>query len=309
MSEVSTQPGRPTPPVITPVDRFGLTLCLAIITHAAVVLGISFAGEDPPARSYETMEIVLVQSKSEKPEEAKALAQANLDGGGDVDDDVRPATPLPPPFPSAEAEVTAPPPAAAPAEPEPAPAEAVMAVDAPAEEAPAADRRVEARDELRIDQTAEREAPERELPDAATLVANSMKIAALSAEIQRKLQAKAERPRRKYISASTSEFLYAAYMEAWRAKVERIGNLNYPDAARRQKLSGSLILDVALNPDGSINDIAIRRSSGHKILDDAAVRIVELAGPYAPFPDEIRAETDILHITRTWQFINSSGFM
>ena len=85
-------------------------------------------------------------------------------------------------------------------------------------------------------------------------------------------------------------------------------NLNYPDAARKQKLSGSLILDVALNNDGSINQITVRRSSGHKVLDDAAIRIVELASPYSPFPDHIREETDILHITRTWQFLNSHRF-
>jgi protein TonB len=97
-------------------------------------------------------------------------------------------------------------------------------------------------------------------------------------------------------------------MEAWRAKVERVGNLNYPEAARKQNLSGSLILDVALNADGSINQITIRRSSGQKVLDDAAIRIVELASPFAPFPEQVREETDILHITRTWQFLDKKGF-
>jgi len=97
-------------------------------------------------------------------------------------------------------------------------------------------------------------------------------------------------------------------MEAWRSKVERIGNLNYPDEARKRKLSGSLILDVALNPDGSVNDVVVRRSSGQKILDDAAIRIVHLAAPFAPFPADIRKDTDILHITRTWQFLNNKGF-
>jgi len=94
-------------------------------------------------------------------------------------------------------------------------------------------------------------------------------------------------------------------MDAWRAKVERVGNLNYPDEARRQKLSGSLLLDVALNPDGTVNDIQLRRSSGQKVLDDAAMRIVRLASPFAPFPKDIEQEVDILHIERTWQFIDS----
>jgi protein TonB len=109
---------------------------------------------------------------------------------------------------------------------------------------------------------------------------------------------------RKFINARTREFKYAAYMDAWRAKVERVGNLNYPDEARRQKLSGSLLLDVSVNPDGTVNEIQLRRSSGHKVLDDAAIRIVRLAAPFPPFPKDIEQEVDILHIERTWQFID-----
>ena len=172
-------------------------------------------------------------------------------------------------------------------------------------------------EEIADQQKPEEEVQEREMPEkpempptpsATALMTNSLKIASLSAQIRQKLQAKAERPRRKFISASTKEYKYASYMEAWRSKVERVGNLNYPDAARKNKLSGKLILDVALNKDGSINQITVRRSSGHQVLDDAAIRIVKLASPYSPFPDHIREETDILHITRTWQFLNSHKF-
>jgi protein TonB len=95
-------------------------------------------------------------------------------------------------------------------------------------------------------------------------------------------------------------------MEAWRAKVERIGNLNYPEAAKRDGLTGTLILDVAINPDGTINEIQIERASPHKTLNDAARRILKLAAPFEPFPDNIRAEVDILHITRTWQFVRGN---
>jgi len=84
--------------------------------------------------------------------------------------------------------------------------------------------------------------------------------------------------------------------------VERIGNLNYPDEAKRKQLSGNLLLDVAINPDGTLNSVNVVRSSGHKVLDDGAIRIVKLAAPFAPFPDDIRRTTDILHIIRTWQF-------
>jgi protein TonB len=91
-------------------------------------------------------------------------------------------------------------------------------------------------------------------------------------------------------------------VEDWRGKVEKIGNLNYPEAARAQKLYGSLVLTVAIRADGSVESVQVDRSSGKKILDAAAVRIVQLAAPYAGFPPDIRRDTDILHITRTWTF-------
>lgn len=325
-------------PLITPTDRFGLTFCLAVMAHGILVLGVTFAPEDIPPPRYETMEIILVQQQSDAPEDAKILAQVNLQGGGNVSEHMNPTTLLPAPFPQEKPEIAAPapvesqPPAESAAnapelvtESEPEPAEVVEQL---AVESTEADERLAEKVELKseeakpVEEIAEQQKPEENVsdkkipekpempptPSAMTLLTNSFKIASLSAEIRRKLQAKAERPRRKFISANTKEYKYAAYMEAWRLKVERVGNLNYPDAARKRKLSGSLILDVALNKDGSINQITVRRSSGHKILDDAAIRIVKLASPYSPFPTKIREETDILHITRTWQFLNSNKF-
>jgi len=86
-----------------------------------------------------------------------------------------------------------------------------------------------------------------------------------------------------------------------------VGNLNYPDQARRHKLSGTLILDVVISADGELIKADLRQSSGHQILDDAAKRIVKLAAPYSAFPEKLRAETDVIHITRSWEFMNSSG--
>jgi protein TonB len=115
-------------------------------------------------------------------------------------------------------------------------------------------------------------------------------------------------PRQRYISASTKEYAPASYMEAWRRKVERIGTINYPEEAKRRDLSGDLMLDVALRPNGSVLKIKVVRSSGHKVLDDAAKRIVYLAAPFGAFPEEIKKDTDILHILRTWNF-ESSGIL
>ena len=327
-----------TKPLITPTDRFGLTFCLAVMAHGILILGVTFAPENILQPRFETMEIILVQQRSEAPEDAKFLAQANLQGGGDITEQESPSTPLPAPFPQEIPEIAAPPPAESqpPAEsaadapevvtetePEPAEVTEQLAVESTEADERLAEKASLLSDEAKpVEEVADQQKPEKNVrdkqmpekpeipptPSATALMTNSLKIASLSAQIRHKLQAKAERPRRKFISASTKEYKYASYMEAWRSKVERVGNLNYPDAARKNKLSGNLILDVALNKDGSINQITVRRSSGHQILDDASIRIVKLAAPYSPFPDHIREETDILHITRTWQFLNSNKF-
>ncbi len=328
--------------VITPVDRLGLTMSLAILFHASVILGITFIDEDRSQARYNTMEIVLVQQSSETPEDAKMLAQASLEGGGNTVEAVNPSTPLPPPFPDLTPKLTAPPPTESEPpvpsppvvnetetpEPEPVKKDLVetIAVVEESSNQPATEKVEQPSKERTITETAENKKAEPDpkptktvkqvkkavkkppMPSATELLTNSFRIASLSAEVRRKMEAKAQRPRRKFISATTREYNYAAYMEAWRAKVERVGNLNYPEQARKQKLSGSLVLDVALNADGTINEITIRRSSGEKILDDAAVRIVKLSAPFSPFPQHIKDETDILHIMRTWQFINNKGF-
>ena len=142
------------------------------------------------------------------------------------------------------------------------------------------------------------------LPTAKQLISRSLAMANLHGEIQDSLKRRDSEVRHKYISANTKEHNYAAYMEAWRAKVERIGNMNYPNRAREKGLSGSLLLDVAIRSDGSVKEIIIRRSSGHDLLDSGAVKIVKLAAPFAPFPDKIKGEVDILHVTRNWKFVN-----
>ena len=292
-------------PVITPQDRLGLTLSLAILAHGMLILGVTFIEEDLAPARYDTMEIVLVRQNSPPPEEAKALAQASLAGGGETADPVQSGSPLPEPG------LSTPPARPAPAPPAPAPAEAAPTETAPpgSENPPEIAVPDDSGPPAPVETAAKPvEATPEKTPSATVLLASSFRIAALSANIRQKLETRAQRPKRKFISASTKEYRYAAYMEAWRAKVERMGNLNYPEEARRRKLSGSLLLEVALNADGAINEIMIRRSSGEKVLDDAAIRIVELAAPYAPFPQKIKQETGILHIIRTWQFMDNQGF-
>lgn len=332
------------PPTVNPSDRLGFTLFIAIVAHCIVVLGVTFAPHERDPRQANTLDVVLVQQESEtEPEDAELLAQANQDGGGESDVTERPATPLKPPFIGPTPDLAM---AALPAEPrEPLLSERPDALQSEASRAP---KPVEQTTPLLVQELAQAEekmvatptvaptrqnadesspvAPEKPEPEtspkarpetppqttkaitAETLVSRSLAMASLSAEIDRRLEAYAKRPRRKWVTARTKEHKYAAYMEAWRQKVERVGNLNYPDEARRRRLSGSLLLDVAINSDGTINEITLRRSSGQKVLDDAAIRIVKLSAPYARFPRNIAEELDILHIERTWQFLSGNRF-
>jgi periplasmic protein TonB len=133
----------------------------------------------------------------------------------------------------------------------------------------------------------------------------SLEIARLEAQIRRDMQAYQERPKRKFVGARAQEYRFAQYVDNWRLKIERVGNLNYPDEARTRKIFGKLQLTVAIKANGEVETVEINRSSGHKVLDQAAIRIVRLAAPFDPFPPNIRADTDILHITRTWTFTRS----
>lgn len=300
-------------PVITPGDRLGLTLSIAVLIHAMIILGLTFGKEKAP-RNPPRMKIVLVKQESAVAETAKLLAQTNLEGGGETEE----ITDLPNPSPVSspdlqlnEGSLTKTPPlqpttpiTVEKTKPQPEPVEKTTGEKIARLEAPVTDMVAE-KIETRLPEETTAKKPE--TLSATQLMANS-KIALLNEKIRQTMEARAKNPRRKFISASTKEYKYAAYMEAWRLKVERVGNLNYPEQARKKKLSGSLILDVAINADGTIHEITIQRSSGEKILDDAAVRIVKLSAPYAPFPQHIKDETDVLHIMRTWQFINRKGF-
>ncbi len=148
-------------------------------------------------------------------------------------------------------------------------------------------------------------------PNTTDLVQRSLEIARLEAQISKDYEAYQKRPKRRFIGARAQEYRFARYVEDWRVKVERVGNLNYPEAAKREKLFGSLQLTVGIKSDGTLESVEINRSSGKKILDEAAVRIVKLAGQngFAPFPSDISQDTDILHITRTWVFTRSDELL
>lgn len=280
-------------PRIGPQDRLGLTLFLAAALHAIVILGIGFDFDVTPDEDrLPTMDVILVHSESrEEPEKADYLAQADQEGGGQVEEKVRPATPLPEtPSKPQDGEAPRTQPEAAPEPKPPQPEKPTLQAEVPSEQkAPTTPKETE------------EPTPEKET-NASQMLQRGREMARLNAEIRQRKEAYAKRPRHKYITANTREHVTAGYEEAWRLKVERVGNLNYPEEARRRNLSGSLVLDVAIATDGHLHDLRVLRSSGQPVLDEAAKRIVSLAAPFSPLPESIRKETDVLHIVRTWRF-------
>ncbi len=311
-------------------DPIGYTLLLAAAAHALLILGLGFAPEihKPKPQARENLKVVLVRPKEMPPERVEnpeLLAQVSQAGSGD-NRKTRPAdipapdapereSSAPPPAPTVAAPAPALTPAPSPA-PEPAAAPAEPAKVTPATRAEAAKPRPKpaagepkAKAKPKPQPAAKTPAPaakKTRISAAQLLASRSTEIARLTSELERKSAAFAQLPRRKAISASTTEYKYASYMEAWRRKVENIGNLNYPEEARRKKMYGNLLLHVAVRADGSVERIRLLKSSGHKLLDDAAINIVRLAAPYAPFPKDIRKEVEVLDITRTWQFLSSN---
>jgi protein TonB len=280
---------------LAPVRRLPHLLQYAVIASIVlhgVLLSIHFRFPDASAghKSDAGLEIVLVNARHARaPDEADALAQANLDGGGNSEQKVTPKTPLPPQKTIKEGTALA---------------EAhrrVEELEARQQQLLAAaesDAALVTSDKLSEEVDSQPKVSGYDLLDSAATVAR------MEAQIDRRLEEYARRPRKKNIGARTKEYRFAQYVEDWRQKIERIGTLNYPDAARG-KLYGSLILSVLINADGTVAAVEVTRPSGHKLLDDAAVRIVRLAAPFSAFPPNIRRDTDQLEITRTWNFTKS----
>jgi len=262
----------------------------SLALHAFALWGVGLVLPDPKKMPSFTqpLQVVLVNSKSKsKPIKADALAQANLDGGGNTAEDKQAKTPLP--TLQDDARFT----------PEQK-AKSVAALEAETQRLLT---------QLKNDRSVARPEPIKKLASSTVtgedLLQKSLEIIRLEAQIDKAHEAYQKLPRRKFIGARTQEYRFAQYIEDWRVKIERLGNLNYPEQARSQQLFGKLQLSVSIRANGTLENVEVDRSSGHRILDAAAVRIVKLAAPYAPLPDDIKRDTDILTITRTWSFTQS----
>ncbi|HEY8329628.1 MAG TPA: energy transducer TonB [Rhodanobacter sp.] len=274
--------------VNSPPDPIGATLLFSLLLHGVLLLGITFHFVKPTP-SLPTLDVTLVNvANQQAPDKADFLAQANNTGGGQSDRVARPSELF------------------SGAIPKPDPGIAAQPVEAttprPREATPTRMVTTSGVTDFRVtsDTARTRVDPHEQSPTAETLK-RQQAIAQLAAELRQKKVDYAKRPKVKYLTASTREYAYAAYMRGWSDRVERVGNLNYPEEARRRGLHGDVLLTVVLDLDGSIKSIEVIQSSGQKVLDAAAERIVRLAAPFPPAPRSAE-RIDELNITRTWRF-------
>ena len=286
---IADQPLRAAWAQLDPQSRlFAYALAASLVFHA-LILSIRF---QIPGLKYDAiapLEVVLVNAKTRsRPDRPQVLAQANVAGGGDTDEPRRARSPMP-------------------SQMRDRPGSDVREMQRRAQELDRVQQQL--LDQLRATPTPmqsvpepapaqpQREATGRDLRESAMAMVRSRE-----AQISRDIDEYNRRPKRTFIGVQAGEYRFAQYVEDWRQKIERVGNLNYPDSARGRTY-GSLRLSVSINADGSLAGVELERSSGYPVLDRAAERIVQMAAPYARFPPDVRRDTDILVITRTWHFV------
>lgn len=268
--------------------RLWLAIAVSLLAHGLLLLVHFTFPEASRAMREKALDIILVNARSaSRPVDAQALAQSNLDGGGNADDDRRAKTPLPP-------------------TPQQSIGEEVQQRQRRAQDLEAVQQKMltQARSLRSVaSQQAASETPTPvPLASGTDLLESARAMARLEGEISRTTDEYSKRPRKKFVGARAEEYRLAAYLDAWKQKIERIGTLNYPEEARG-KLYGSVVIFVELKAeDGSIYNAEISRSSGHKLLDQAALRILRLASPFGPIPLDALGGATVLSFARTWHF-------
>ncbi|MEE4251546.1 MAG: energy transducer TonB [Alcanivoracaceae bacterium] len=276
---------------VSAADRLSFMLFLALAFHAVLILGLGFSAEKPEPGA-RTIEITIAQQLSDiEPEDADFIAQANQQASGDLDEKREVTTTEQSPFDSqtiAQVNLQAP----ATVDPSPVPTQRVIITTqgVSSRKAPA---------------TIDKPTPPKPLPKSQqeSDAAISEEIASLQARLDAQKQAYAKRPRIHHLTSVSAKAHYEAlYLDAFRRAVEEIGTRNFPQKALSEGIFGNVRLAVQLKPNGTVQNIEVTQSSGHRFLDEAAIQSVRLAAPFAPFPEEMRRNVDVLEIIRTWRF-------
>lgn len=284
------------PPVFLSVQRavavsvpMQSSVLTSIAFHLLLVFGVGAKLFDPRqfAPPHNVMDVVLVNAKAAaKPTKADALAQANLDGGGNTDEKRVAKTPLPAIEQTAAQNAR----------------QAQDRVKQLEQEMKTLMTQVRSTAKVMQGEIARTAAGTPDPLSTSDVMQKSIEIQRLEAQIAREYDSYQQRPKRKYVGGRTQEYRFAAYVDSWRQKIERVGNLNYPGQARARGIHGAVQVTVAIKANGEVEDIEIHTARADKILKDAVRRIVTLSTPFERFPDSFKRDTDILHITRTWIF-------
>jgi periplasmic protein TonB len=275
-------------PGIDETQRFTATLVLSLLLHGLLILGVGFVLERA-APVVPMLDVILTQTQTPlTPKQADFLAQANNQGGGESDKAGRPRDIQPGTAPQAEPGLAPRPVRAQAPAPQPPTQARILS-------APTSDTRV-------VAPTRQTQTLPSTLPQGQEKIEHDMAMARLAAEIHLRSSRYAKRPSRKFVSASTQEYAWAQYLRAWVDRVERVGNLNYPDEAKRRRLAGIVVINIGIRRNGSVERADIVQSSGIPLLDESALRIARLAEPYPPLP-KTKEDPDILNVVRTWRFL------
>ncbi len=279
-------------PPVPENDTLLIAIFIALILHSIAIIGINFS-QPKPNKTNKTISVTIANMPSQTPpKQARHLAQENQQAAGRENTSRKaPSQTLP----SQGNKGKTLKPAAKPARNTQKPKPVKKAITQKSSETKT--------------NTAKAQPVEKVAPPRPKLNPNMLarQVAQLGAQV-RYQKPSSELSRIKFInSVSTHKFLAAQYMEDWRRKVEKTGNMNYPEIARQKHFTGKLTMDVGIRHDGSIYSIRISKSSGYQLLDDAAKRIVRMSAPFAPLPKALRKELDVLVITRVWEFSDESG--
>lgn len=270
------------------VHALGVGIGVSIWGHGLLAsLGFITPPPEPRKRDDEGLRVVLVNAKHAlPPKDAKLLAQTNLAGGGTTEEKNLPTSPLPPESREQSGDALL-----------EAKQKQVQQLEALQREL-MTQARSNAAVELARSRPDQQEHPE--ASNGSEMTEQQRAIARQQAIVEKKLQEYAQRPRKQFIGPTTKEYRFALYVDEWRQRMEKVGTLHYPKEALTRPYS--LLVSIEIKADGSVSSVDIPRSSGNKRIDDTARRIIQLASPFAPFPKDIRRDTDVLVVTRTWTF-------
>lgn len=286
---------------VSSAERLITTLFFAVLVHGMIILGITFSGEEPPSNTGSTLEITLVQtSRSDIPDEADYLANQSQRGSGNTDEKVRP-----------ESAMSSPDDLALEGLPDAGELENRLADQSGSEEPDtlaSEPRQTEAEEQLLTSAESSRQAPSEAQAPARTqerllvarLMTPGLDITEPVNDTSQRPQAHSDSPREKFIAVNTRESVYAEYLDKWRRRIEEIGNTDYPQVLRDKQ--GSLVMEVALNADGTIRDLVVKRRSPYPAMDAAALDILRSASPFPPFTAAMRDESDVLRFVYEWRF-------